>query len=139
MLYGVSENIHTTATCPLLKENTSSPIVSVSDCKHHLKAYILSFVAENSLPLSVVPKFIYFSQFFSRDPKALSQLQMNWTAASFKLKHGFSVYVCKKVIDCMKKYSSSINTDECTSNNSQKVFSILVSYFDREIGEFWIR
>ena len=38
----------------------------------------------------------------------------------------------------MKKYPFSINIDECTSNNSQKVTSILVnyvSYFDIEIGE----
>ena len=35
----------------------------------------------------------------------------------------------------MKKYPFSINIDECTSSNSQKVFSILVSYFDIEIGE----
>ena len=33
----------------------------------------------------------------------------------------------------MKKYPFSINIDECTSSNSQKVFSI--SYFDIEIGE----
>ena len=68
----------------------------------------------------------------SRDPKTLSQLG---TAASYKLKHGFSVHIRKKVVDCMKKYPFSINIDECTSNNSQKVFSILVSYFDIEIGE----
>ena len=60
---------------------------------------------------------------------------MNWTAASYKLERGLSVYVCKKVVDCMKKYPFSINIDECTSSNSQKVFSILVSYFDIEIGE----
>ena len=35
----------------------------------------------------------------------------------------------------MKKYPFSINIDECTFSNSQKVFSILVSYFDIEIGE----
>ena len=35
----------------------------------------------------------------------------------------------------MKKYLFSINIDECTSNNSQQVFSILVSYFDIKIGE----
>ena len=68
-----------------------SPIVSVSDHKHRLEAYILSFVAEISLLLSVVPKLIEFSQFLSRDPKALSQLRMNRTAASYKLKHGLSV------------------------------------------------
>ena len=59
---------------------------------------------------------------------------MNRTAATYKLKHGLSVYVRKNVVDCMKKYPFSINIDECTSNNSHKVFSILVSYFDTEIG-----
>ena len=44
--YGVAENVHPTAACPSLKENTSCPIVSVSDRKHHLEAYILSFVSE---------------------------------------------------------------------------------------------
>ena len=74
MPYGVAENVHSTAACPLLKENTLHLIVSVLDHKHHLEAYILSFIAENSLPLSVVPKLIDFSQFLSGDPKALSQL-----------------------------------------------------------------
>ena len=132
MPYSVAENFHTTAACPSLKENTS--IASVSDQKH-LEAYILSFVAEDLLPLSVVPKLIEFSQFSSRDPKVLSQLQMNRIAVSYKLKHGLSVYICKKVVDCMKKYPFRINIDECTSNNSQQVVSILVSYFDIEIGK----
>ena len=117
-----------------MKENTSRPVVSISDRIHHLEAFILSFAAENSLPLSTVPKLIEFSQFLARDPKALSQLQMNRTAATYKLKHGLSVYVRKNVVDCMKKYPFSINIDECTSNNSHKVFSILVSYFGIEIG-----
>ena len=69
----VAENVHTTASCPSLKENTSRPIFSLSDRKHHLGAYILSFAAENSLPLSVVPELVEFSQFSSRDPKVLSQ------------------------------------------------------------------
>ena len=51
MPYGVAENVHTTAAYPSLKENTSRRIVSVSDRKHHLEAYILSFIAESSLPL----------------------------------------------------------------------------------------
>ena len=135
MPYGVAVNIYTTVACPSLKENTSRPIVSVSDRKHHLEGYILSFVAENSLLLSLVPKLIEFFQFLSRDPKAIYQLCKNRTGASYKLKHGFSVHIRKKVVDGMKKYPFSINIDECTSNISQKVFSILVSYFDIEIGE----
>ena len=117
MPYGVAENVHTTAAYPSLKENTLHPIVSVSDCKH-LEAYILSFIAENSLSLAVVLKLIEFPQFLSGNPKALSQLQINQTAA-YKLKHWLSVYIHKKIVDCMKKYPLSINTDECTSSNNQ--------------------
>ena len=46
----------------------------------------------------------------------------------------FQFMFVKNVVDCMKKYPSSINIDECTSKNSHKVFSILVSYFDTEVG-----
>ena len=56
--YGAAGNVHTTPTCPSLKENTSRPIVIVSDRKRHLETYILSIVAENSLSLSVVVKLI---------------------------------------------------------------------------------
>ena len=129
MPYSVAENVHTTATW---EENASRPIVCVSDHKHHLEAYTLSFVAENSLPLSVVPRLIKFSQFWSRDPKALPHLQMNRIAA-YKIKHKFSVYVRKKSSWLYEKYPFSINIDESTSNNSQKVFSILASYFDIDI------
>ena len=133
MLYGVIENVHTTGTCPSLKENNSYPIVSVSDCKHHLEAYIL-FCRKFIMPL-FVPKLLEFSQFLSRDSKALSQLQINQAAASYKPKHGLSVCACKKLVVFMKKYPFSISIDKCTSNNNQKVYSILVSYFDIEIGE----
>ena len=119
MTFGVAENVQTTAACPSLKENTSHPIVSVSDRKHHLEGYILSFIAENSLPLLVVPKLIEYFQFLSRDPKALYQLRMNQTAASYKLKRGLLVHILKKLVDCMKKYPFSINIDEWTSYISQ--------------------
>ena len=94
--YGEAGNVHTTATCPLLKENNSRAIVIVSDRKCHLQVYILSFGEENLLSLSVFIKLIKFFQFLSKDPNVLSQFQMNWTDASYKLKHGLSVYVCKR-------------------------------------------
>ena len=74
MPYGVAEHVHTTVTCLLMKENILHLIVSVSDCKHHLEADILSSVAENSLLLSIVPIKNY--QFLSRDsrPYLISKL-----------------------------------------------------------------
>ena len=109
--------------------NKINTVVSLVDHKH-LEAYVISFVVENSLPLSSVPKFIEFAKNLARDHKALSELKMNRTAASYKLVDGLNVYESKKIVDAMKSYPFSINIDECTSNNHYKVFSVLVSYFE---------
>ena len=83
---------------------------------------------------NTVPKFIEFAKNLARDHKALSEMKMNRTAASYKLVDGLKVYERKKFVDAMKSYPFSINIDECTSNNHHKVFSILVSYFDEVLG-----
>ena len=51
--------------------NKINTVVSLVDHKH-LEAYVISFVVENSLPLSSVPKFIEFAKNHARDHKALS-------------------------------------------------------------------
>ena len=131
--YGIAQSVHTTSKCPAMR-NKINPVVSLVDRKHHLEAYVISFMVENSLPLSSVPKFIEFAKNLARDHKALSELKMNRTAASYKLVDGLNVYERKKIVDAMKSYPFSINIDECTSNNHHKVFSILVSYFDEVLG-----
>ena len=107
--------------------------MSLVDHKH-LEAYVISFVVENSLPLSSVQKFTEFAKNLAIDHKALSELKMNRTAASYKLVDGLNVFECKKIVDAMKSYPFSISIDECTSNNHHRVFSILVSYFDEILG-----
>ena len=131
--YGIAQNVHTTSKCPAMR-NKINPVVVLADPKHHLEACVISIVVENSLLLSTVPKFIEFAKNLARDHKALSELKMNRTAASYKLVDGLNVYEHKKIVDAMKSYPFSINIDECTSNNHHKVFSILVSYFDEVLG-----
>ena len=91
-------------------------------------------MVENSLALLSVPKFIEFAKNLARDHKALSELKMNRTAASYKLVDGLNIYERKKFVDAMKLYPFSINIDECSSNNHHKFFSILVGYFDEIFG-----
>ena len=76
--------------------NKINPVVSLVDRKHHLEAYVISFVVENSLPLSSVPKFIEFAKNLARDHKALSEIKMNRTAASYKLVDGLLFMSVKK-------------------------------------------
>ena len=94
MPYEITENVHTTSKCPAMC-NIINPVVSLVDCKH-LEVYVISFVVENYLSLSSVPKFIEFAKNLARDHKALPELKMNSTAASYKLVDGLNVYEHKK-------------------------------------------
>ena len=113
--------------------NKIYPVVSLVG-REQLKAYVISFVVENYLPLSYVLKFTEFAKNLARDHKALPELKMNRTGASYKLVDGLNVYEHTKIVDAIKSYPFSINIDECTSNNHHKVFNILVSYFDEIFG-----
>ena len=62
--YRIAENVHTSSKCPAL-QNKSNPVVSLTDCKHHLEMYVISFVVENSL--SSIPKLIEFARNLSSD------------------------------------------------------------------------
>ena len=84
MPFGIAENVHTSFKCPVMGNKINPIVTSLVDRKHYLEAYIISFVVENSLPLSSVPKFIEFAKNHARDHKALSELKMNHTAASYK-------------------------------------------------------
>ena len=42
LTYGIAENVHTSSKCSAL-QNKSNPAVSLTDCKHHLEAYVVSF------------------------------------------------------------------------------------------------
>ena len=103
MPHGIAENVHTSSKCPAL-QNKSNPVVSLIDCKHHIEAYVISFVVENSLPITSVLKLIDFAKKLSRDHKALSNLKMNHTAASYKLVDGVNLYEQNNIPDAMKSY-----------------------------------
>ena len=86
------------------------------------------------MPLSKVPNLVEFAKFLSRDVSALNSVKIYRTAATYKLR-GLSYHNHKETVNKMIKYPFSINMDKCTSNSNKRVFSILVSYFDKLKGE----
>ena len=132
--YGVASNVHSSETCSTRRQPTARPVISVQNGVHSTEAFILSFAVENSLPLSKAPKLVEFSRFLSKDVRALDEVKMDRTAATYKLKNGLSHHNHQSLISKMKKYPFSINMDECTSNSNKKVFSILTSFFDETKG-----
>ena len=68
---------------------------------------------------------------FSKDPTTLLKLHMHRTTASYKL---FSVAktMQDQLVVKLKNVPFSLNLDEATSTNLLRVFSVLVSYYDKE-------
>ena len=67
-------------------------IISVVDRTLEMEAYILSFAAENSIPISNAPILIEFAKNLFQDRPALQGVKMDRTAATYKLREGLSVY-----------------------------------------------
>ena len=56
------------------------------------------------------------------------------TSATYKIVDGLAISENKSAIRKMQNSHFSVKIDECTASNAMKVLSILVSYFDDEMG-----
>ena len=119
--YGVAANIHDSEACTTKLQRISRPLVSVKDHTLNTEAFILSFIAENSLPLSKVPRLVEFAKFLSRDVSALNGVKMDRTAATYKLR-GLSYHNHEELVNKMIKYLFGINMDDCTYNSNKRIF-----------------
>ena len=133
--YGAPANIHDANTCNNPTEKVLPKVPSFKDRVSHTEAFIISFMAENTLPFAMVPKLIEFSKFLAQDVKVLSKLSISRTTASYKLVEGLAPVVLDGILENMKSTPFSINVDECFSKNHNKIFAILVSYFSEAKGE----
>ncbi|XP_023930192.1 uncharacterized protein LOC112041353, partial [Lingula anatina] len=89
----------------------------------------LAVLAEFSLPLSMMPILIELSKASNQDRKALDRLSMDRTSASYKMKYGLAEWFHEQTVSELKTEFFSLNIDESTSSNLQRVLSILVSYY----------
>ena len=96
------------------------------------EALLLSFIAEKSLPFSLVPDLVELIKYFSKDKKALDRMHMSRTAASYKLKYGVAKTFADKLFNDLKNTFFSLNIDESTSNNYNRIVTILVNYADTD-------
>lgn len=111
------------------------PTVSLMDRTSNIEAMILSFVAEHSLSLSLVPSLVELAKATAMDPKALSDLQLARTTASYKLVDGVARNITNDLLNDLKTYPFSINVDESTCNGNKKVLAVLVSYLRVQTSE----
>lgn len=68
------------------------------------------------------------SQAASSDPAALKDLSMDRTTASYKLR-GLAAFFQESLLEELRTCPFSLNIDEATAKNNEKVLAILVSHF----------
>lgn len=131
--YGTAPNIHDGQACHSKRKDPLPRIVSFEDRKAHNEAFIVSFMAEHSLPFTLAPHLIRFTQELSKDTRALQSTSMARTTASYKLREGLAATLSDDIVEELKSSFFSFNVDECMSNAHQKIFSIIVTYFSEEL------
>ena len=105
------------------------PATSVADRVIKQEATVIAFLAENSLPFSVAPEIIKLTKHLASDRKALNELSLSRTAASYKLRFGVASVMLQETLSEIRCCPFSLNVDEAMSDNHKKVLSFLVSYF----------
>ena len=122
--------------------SSAKQAVHIIDRVRHLQAYILSFICENNLPLSMAPKLIEFGKIANEDQRAFKKLvggdkvkdSFSCTTATYKIVHGLANVYHSRSVAALITTPFSLNIDECTSKTCIKVFSIIVMYFDRTLA-----
>ena len=121
------------------KKPAAEPLVPMVDRVAQAQAMVLGFVAEHTLPYAIVPDIIALAQELSRDPKAMASMSMDRTNASYKMRFGLAKSFEEDMCEELRTTSFSLNIDEATSSNLEKVLAVLVSSYSVTSGKVVIR
>ncbi|KAH3842991.1 hypothetical protein DPMN_116497 [Dreissena polymorpha] len=121
---------------PDTEKSVHEPVaVPMCDRISNAEATTLAVAAEHGMPLSYVPILIGLAKSLAKDPKALAEVKLDRTAAAYKTKYGLAEGFHQKLMTKLRQNSFSINLDEATSSNRKKVLTMLVSFYDDEVGQ----
>ena len=105
------------------------PNIPLSDRVINLEAMVLGFAAEHGIAFNVIPEVLKLTKALAVDKKALDNLNMNRTTASYKTRFGVAKTFDSELVETLRTTFFSLNMDESTSSNFQRVVTILVSFF----------
>ena len=96
-------------------EAPTQPTVPLCDRKVNQEAMLLGFMAQRSMPFTMAPDIVDLSKALASDPKALNELSMDRTTASYKMRHGLAKTMEDEVVHDLKNNKFSMNIDEALS------------------------
>ncbi|GBN85450.1 hypothetical protein AVEN_67196-1 [Araneus ventricosus] len=114
------------------KQVSNNATLSLNDRRANQEAVLACFVAEISLLFSLMPKLVELCQILAKDRPALSKLKMERTAATYITGHGVAKTMREELVAKLNKNYFSMNVDEATNNNGDKIIHVLVRVYDDE-------
>lgn len=114
----------------LLGAEPVAAAVSMVDRRMELKAVTCAFIAETTMPYSLVPKLVSYVKRMAKDLPALRGVNMSRVNCMYTTTHGVAKSMKNDLTNILKDEALSLNIDEATNNAGDKVLNVLARYWD---------
>ncbi|KAL5016272.1 hypothetical protein ScPMuIL_005861 [Solemya velum] len=94
-----------------------------------------AFLSEHCLPFSLAGDILDLAKRLAEDKTALDKTTLSPTSATYITTHGVAKSFKEEVKTKAKDKFVSLNMDEATNKNNDKVLNILIHYFDEETSQ----
>lgn len=104
-----------------------------------VRALTSAFLSENHLPFTLAENLLAFAKRLSRDKQALEKTTISKSSATYINTHGVAKCMKDELKMKVKGKMVSLNIDEATNNNNDKILNILVQYYDESENKVQLR
>ena len=124
-----------TSSLPGATVTTTEVGPSMADRVCAQKVRICSFIAEHDLSLTISQPLVNLIRSVAEDQSALSRLSISNAHASYLCTHGIAAYCKSELSKKLQAKMFSLNADEATDVNMDKILNVLVRFFDENMGK----
>jgi hypothetical protein len=110
-------------------------IESMQDRIAKQRAITTAFLSEHCLPFSIAGDLLDLAKRLAEDKPALEKTTLSPTSAMYITTHGVAKSFKDEVRSKVKDKFISLNMDEATNKNNDKVLNIIIQYFDDETNQ----
>ncbi|XP_049334435.1 uncharacterized protein LOC125801679 [Astyanax mexicanus] len=107
---------------------------SMADRVSNLKIRLCTFIAEHDLSFTVAQPLVALCKKLAEDRAALSHLSVSRQHTSYLLTHGIAPEFKHRLSEKLGNGMFSLNVDEATNKNMDKIMNVLVRFFDEDAG-----
>lgn len=121
-------------------ETTTCTKPPVGDEVAEVKSVLCMFMAEHCLSYTLSQPLVDLAKRLSGHQKALSSLTFGRACASYTTTHGVASCLLTDLSEKLRRPGTffSLNVDEATDANNNKILNVLVQYFDEDLGKVTI-